>query len=200
MGNVSIAIQAHPARRPWVEALVTELGPEVRVAWAEPPYATATDWRPIWRTKRAALIAGLDRDAPFHCVLQDDAVLAPDFVARLERLVDAGPFLYMLFFRKKRAYPAINKLADLMLGDGGFVTTSGPILGPGLVFPRATIAPIVAFGDADPGLDGDDDRIRRWVRATGHPVYVPLPSLVDHREGRSLIGHPDGRQAWRFAA
>jgi hypothetical protein len=202
VAGVSIAIQAHPSRREHVDELVRALGPDVTVAWARPPFATTTDWRPIWRTKREAMLMGEASGAPFHCVLQDDVVLVPHFRERLEALVDLGPYaIYMLFFRMKRAYAALNGAAQsaMAAGTGGFATRRGPILGPGLVFSRDAINDIVRFGDRDPGMDGDDDRMRRWVRASRRQVFIAIPSLVDHRGDQSLIGHAGRRVAWQFA-
>lgn len=193
--TVSFAVMAHPRRRHQAERLAAELG-DAPIAWAQPPWAKKGDWTPIWRTRRAAL--RLHTDAPFHCIVQDDAILAPGFRERVEQLVTAGEYLYGLFFRKKRRYRGINVLADTAQASGSFVSRRGPILGVGLVFPVAWIDDLVTFGDRDPGTDGDDDRIRRWLHERGYSVCYPIPSLVDHQAGPSLIGNAAGRVAWRF--
>ncbi len=195
--KVSVAIMAHPDRAAWVTDLQATLGP-VPVAWAEPPYADEDDRSPVWRTCRAALL--LHTDAPFHCVLQDDAVLGHDFTARLERLVEAGEFIYMLFFRQKRAYQEANALAIASLERGYFTMRGGPMLGVGLVFPTDRIADLVQFGDGADPVFADDERIKEWAKKRRLTTYVPMPSMVNHRGTESLVGHRiPNRVAWRFA-
>jgi hypothetical protein len=189
---------AHPDRVAWVGALQQTLGP-VPVAWAAPPYATEDDRGPVWRTCREALLS--HGDQPFHCVLQDDAVLGEDFLARVEELTGLGDNVYMLFWRPKRSYPDELEMAREASRTGGdhFVKLGGSLLGVGVVYPTKLIPDIVAFADAMDPLWSDDDRVKTWVRARGVRTVVPIPSLVDHRDGASLVGHDiPGRRAWRF--
>lgn len=195
--NVTFAVMAHPRRQAWAKALARQLE-DAPIVWATRPWATRGDWSPIWRTRRAAL--ALAGEAPFHCIVQDDALLAPGFLERVRALVEHGDYLYGLFYRHKRSYQSLIDVARRAEARGYFVSGAGPILGVGLVIPAGWTRDLMEFGDADPGRDGDDDRIRRWMRARGHDVLYPIPSLVDHREGRSTIGNADGRRAWRFAA
>lgn len=192
--STSIAIMAHPSRAAWVAELVAELGP-VPVAWAREPYATPGYQTPIWETRKAALAMA---SGDLHCVLQDDVILGRGFRDRLERLPMAGDRIAMLFYRHKAQHREARSASSGARGAGGFVAR-GMVLGPGLVFPTDRIADLVAFGD-DGTADGDDPRMERWVVARGVDTWVPIPSLVDHRRGPSLIGHSAWRRAWRFAA
>lgn len=192
MTKVSFAIMAHPSRRRYVDQLVAEVG-DMPIAWAEPPFAEPGFREPVWRTQRAALL--MHTDAPWHCVLQDDVLPCPDFRARVEELVH-GDQLFMLFYRHKRTWKKVNRVAGL----GQDFTMRGGLLGPALVFPTERIDDLIAFCDQmDPGL-GSDDRIKVWARERGVDTYVPIPSLVDHRVGPSLVGHPESRVAWRVAS
>lgn len=193
--NVSLAIMAHPSRQAWVDRLIDQL-PEARVAWAQTPYATIDDQAPVWDTRKAALRLA---DGEYHCVLQDDVVLCPDFRERLTALCEGlGDRVAMLFYRHKRsAYPTEVQAAIENRRRGGF-TTMGMVLGPGLVFPADRIADLIEHGD-DGSTDGDDPRMQRWAMARGIETWIPLPSLVDHRHGPSLVGHSGWRRAWRFA-
>lgn len=190
--KTSFVVMADPRRRRRALALAEEME-GAPIAWAAPPWATKDDWGPVWRTRRAALL--MHTDAPFHCVVQDDVVLARDFLYRVDRMVEAGDFLYMLFFRKKRNWPEANKAADVRRD---FIFANGPLLGPGLVFPTHWIADLIEFCDELDPRWGDDDRMRRWLRARGLSTYIPIPSLVDHAPNGSLIGNGNNRQAWRF--
>jgi hypothetical protein len=193
---VSIAIMAHPERAAWVDELRAELGP-VPVAWARPPWATVRDRGPVWRTCREAML--LHADAPYHCVLQDDTVLGADFRARLECMVEAGEYIYCLFWRPHHGYPMEATIARRLERVGHFTKLGGSMFGVGMVYPTRYIADIVAFGDRQ-GRAADDMRVRGWAIANQVETYVPLPSLVDHRGDRSL--HDPNlpiRKAWRFA-
>lgn len=200
MSRVSFAVMAHPSRSRWVTELLAQLPPETPVAWAEPPWATRSDHGACWRTKRAAL--QLHSDAPFHCVIQDDALLAQNFVHRVEQLVEHGDYVYMLFYRHKHGWQDSMREARRaeVSGRGYFITSYTAMLGVATVIPTAWIDDLVEYGDGrDPTL-GDDNRLKTWVRHSGREILVPIPSLVDHRVGPSLVGHPDKRVAWRFAS
>lgn len=191
--TASIAIMAHPSRAAYVDELRATLG-DVPVAWHEGPDATREDRSPIWRTRRAALL--LHGDDPFHCVIQDDAILGQDFRARLDALC-TGDYLYGLFYRRSPRWAEVHKIAMRSVRRGGF-TAPGFVRGVGLALPTVRIPDLVTFGDAVGDRRGDDYRIKHWAIARGLETYLPLPSMVDHRLGPSLARHNGDRQAWRF--
>lgn len=192
--KVSYAVMAHPKRS--ADAIGLSAALDAPIAWAEPPWASETDRGPCWRTKRAALLMHSDR--PFHCVVQDDAILGRDFIGRAEKLVDAGDYLYMLFYRHKRTWPGAIRAATTNQ-ERGFFTVRGMVLGVGLIVATERIRDLVAFCDGLDPMAGDDDRMKIWTQHRELDTYVPLPSLVDHRVQPSLIGHPLRRVAWKFA-
>ncbi len=194
--NVSLAIMAHPSRAAWVDELQETLG-DVPVAWAQPPYATPHDRGAVWRTCREALL--LHTDAPFHCIVQDDAVLGGDFIDRLERMVEAGDYLYMLFWRPKQGFPVEYHMAHRARRHGFFIKDGGSMLGVGMVYPTARIDDLIAFADAEEPSMSDDERVKTWSVARGVQTYVPIPSLVNHRGEVSLVWHGGRRRvAWAF--
>lgn len=196
--NVSVAVMAHPSRRAWVADLQRELG-DVPVAWATRPWATRGNRESCWRTKRAALL--LHTDAPFHCVVQDDAILCTEFLERIDELVAHGEFVFSLFYRHKRTWPIAIDRANQALRRGlDHFVMNGNVLGVAVIVPTHWIADVISFCDELPAHLGDDDRMKLWARERGHETLFPLPSLVDHRVGPSLIGHPPERVAWRFAS
>ena len=195
--KVSFAIMAHPSRAPLVAELQERLGP-IPVAWAEPPYATPHDRGATWRTCRAALL--LHTDVQFHCVIQDDAVPCADFATRIERLVTAGDYLYMLFWRRKQGHREEEHAAIRARRVGYFIKSGGSMLGVGMIYPTHLIDDLVAFGDAQSPEMSDDERVKVWAVERKVQTYVPIPSLVDHRGEESLVWHGGRRRvAWRFA-
>lgn len=195
--TVSYAIMAHPSRAAWVDELLEQMG-DTPVAWAKPPWATPKHHEPIWRTKREALQTHGDTD--YHCVIQDDAILCHGFKDRVEAL-EPGDRVTNLFYRDKRAYREAARMARLGYDRGYFtapVTKYTP-LGVGVMVPTHHIRDLIAYCDEVDDRGGDDPRMKKWMRARGIELFVPLPSLVDHRISKSLIGHPIQRKAWRFA-
>src|SRR5690606_31733722 len=72
---------AHPARRAWVTELHDQLGP-VPAAWDQRNNEWDTGAR-AWRLH--------DPDADWHLVLQDDAILCPNFADRLHATLAQAP-------------------------------------------------------------------------------------------------------------
>lgn len=192
--NVSIAVQAHPARRVQAEALAAELA--APIAWSEQE-------GDVWDTHRRARLA-CDPGAEWSLVVQDDALLGRDFRVRLEALLTATPYkLVGLYYRDKPRKRPMIKAARAGRAAGGF---AWPVLQWGIA--NAIAGPLVpamlewceALVDAP--ARRDDVRIRRWALENDLLTWYPLPSLVDHRpELSSLVGNgPNrGRQARYFA-
>lgn len=190
--TVSFAIMAHPSRSRFVRDLLRELG-DIPVAWAQPPYAEPGYREPVWRTCREAM--QLHDGSEFHCVIQDDALPCPDFRAKVDELVQRGEFIYQLFYRNKGSWPEVRQLAK----PGVDFTYRGRLLGPAVIYPTRVLPDLIAACDQMETRLGSDDRIKVWAEAN-IDTYVPLPSLVNHRIGPSLLGHPERRVAWRVAS
>lgn len=190
--SVGIAIQAHPNRRALAEGLARQLS--APIAWSR----SEGD---VWDTHRRARML-CDPAAEWNLVIQDDAILAPRFLERLEGAL-VGP-ITSLFFRRRRKYPELNAAAEAGLDAGG---CSWPELlwGVGVAIRTELVPDMVATGDCikDIGADRDDERVSRWAQKRGYATWYALPSLVNHRANvRSLVyGQTDPhRVAWKFAA
>ena len=136
-------------------------------------------------------------DAPYHCVIQDDVVPCSGFSDRVEALA-TGDYLYMLFYRHK--YRGDWRHVTRQALKGRDFVIRGKLLGPAVIYPTRRIRDCIDTCDPMPDDLGSDDRIKRWAAARGVGTYVPIPSLVDHRVGPSLVGHPERRVAWKLAS
>jgi hypothetical protein len=57
---------------------------------------------------------------------------------------------------------------------------------------------MIAYGDKKK-IKQDDTRISYFLQSKKIPIYYPLPSLIDHRHGESLVKDPGKfRSAYKF--
>lgn len=176
--KISFAIMAHPAREPFVEELLGQI-PRAPV--------TYDDTGDRWGNGRRALLAH-PRNADWHVVIQDDALVCRDFYARmrpyLRKLEDRAMQLYIgksraRMFRKHRGKP--------------FVETGRLWWGVAIVLPTWRIDGMLKDTQSHEAEDAiawgtrrSDSRIARYLRRQGLRVRYPLPSLVGHRDVPSI--------------
>lgn len=183
---------AHPKRAHFVAELRDKI-PQAVVAW------DAGD-NNRWNTGRRALLS-YDPDATHHVVVQDDAIVCPDFVAGIERLVEHVPdnpiSLYTGRTRpfgqkiQKAVRTARAKRLRWMVLDELF-------WGVGVVLPTPLLREMVAFHDlSNVRIANYDSKMSFFFRRKKIHTYYTQPSLVDHRDLRD--GNPS-LVAGRYAA
>jgi hypothetical protein len=198
--RLSISIMAHPDRMDQVSALRAQLGDDVPVAWdlEGPP---KRDHARIWRNAQTAWTM-FDPQADWHLLLQDDAILAPDMVAALEKGLEyvPRPAIVSLYIGTGRPLPMIwqrlGKQADA--AGASWIIAPRSMWGVALVLPTVCIPEMLSYAQNQHGL-ADDMRVGRWARKMRLEAWFPWPSLVDHPDGASIVGHGSGRTALRFA-
>ncbi len=181
--SLSVAVMMHPSRERYREYLVERLG-DVAIVMDE--------GGGLWDTCRRAWLAR-PSDSDFHLVLQDDAILCDGFMDRAAEWLDHDSATSFYFGRRDSYSEAVR--AGL---EAGSVTLPRLHWGLAVCLPTHLIEPMLAYGGS---LDiaQDDARIDRFLRSRGIPVRYPMPSLVDHRIGDSLVGDPGcNRKAFHF--
>lgn len=188
--NLSIAVTHHPARPELRSRVATQLG-----AWGSPShFEVVEDPEPLgapspWRTAKLAWSR-----TPGWCthrvVIQDDAILATGFVAKLRAAIERTPDAPLaLFFGQNsyhlgiQAYQACNGV--YALPATGWVPTVA------LVLPRDLALDLAAFylPHHDRPSVADDEVVLEWAYARGLTSYATRPSLVDHDDSQaSLMG------------
>lgn len=189
--RLSAAVMAHPSRAPLVDELLGWLDRPVEVVW---------DRRSDrWDTGRRAQLA-YDPQATHHLVVQDDAIVPPDLCAGLERALlytppDAALCLYI-----GRVRPHAGRIARAVQRANGcsWITMRDLHWGVGIVLPTPIIEACIKTQDRAVSIAQYDRRISRWLVQQRIPVWYPWPSLVEHRDTMSLIGHGEGRHAHEF--
>lgn len=205
---ISVAIMGHPTRQHLIDELVGSLDAE--------PVIVLDEKNNEWDTGRRAIEA-FDPAARWHVVLQDDALVCRDLVAGLTRspLCDrplrvAGTVIANepplnaaigLYFGQAKPYNGRVARTARRADEVGASWITLPHLhwGVGVVLPVPLIEQILVLGDRTHVLEYDR-RLSTVFRKLGMPVWYTWPSLVDHRDERSLLRHDteEHRRAHRF--
>lgn len=202
--NISVTVMAVPARKLQAEYLAAILRyyPFTDVSITYDQVAAGTH-ESEWNNGKASLLAGLGK-GDWHVVIQDDAILTPNFYENIEGAIQNAPTksLISLYTGKARPFPlrvteAVNKVVD--------ETWLRYILlmwGVGIVIPTSHIEPLLDFV-AD-WQEPYDTRIGIFYQRNRLPIYYTMPSLVDHDDemGTAIPGHgtkPGARVAHRLA-
>jgi hypothetical protein len=184
---------AHPARSGEVDELRRALGLShgvTPVYWDDqgPPSGNADR---VWRTARGGWSLA-DPDADWHALIQDDALVCPDFLAGLERALEHVPLDAVVspYLGTGRTVPirweALARAADS--AGASWVRTQKLMWGVCVVLPTALIPEMLARADRRTGI-ADDMRVAGWAEKTDREVWYLWPSLVDHRKVPSLTKH-----------
>lgn len=198
--KLSVSIMAHPDRAEQVDALRAALGAPVPVGWDTegPP---ARDPERIWRTARRAW--GLhDPGSDWHLLLQDDVIPAPGLLEVVARGLAHAPAraVVSLYVGTGRPLPRVWERLGGEADRAGAAWIVGPraMWGVALAVPTALVPGMIEWSDRQRGIP-DDMRVGRWARNHRLEAWFPWPSLVDHPDDASIIGHGPGRRALRFA-
>lgn len=203
--KVSISIMAHPSRRDNVELLQHRLGGDVPVAWAanakpsaHPPQRWATG-KHAWELR--------DKTADWHVVIQDDAIVCEDFRPAMARALaqrgKAGVVSAYTGTGRPRQGHVRSKLARARAYDSSWWNTTEPLYwGVAVALPTRSVGPMLHWASGSARrMYNYDTRIGEYYRlAKGWRTWYTVPSLVDHLDEDSLVGHgPDRNDESRRA-
>jgi hypothetical protein len=117
-------------------------------------------------------------DAVVH--MEEDVLLAPNFVSRLEAVIAKHPDKVIQFFSMRKD--------DIEVGsrmDGNF------LMGQCFYLPKGYSKEVLAFYSVWDGLKehptGLDTMVGDWLRKRKEKYWIEIPNLVDHRIGKSQI-------------
>lgn len=201
---ISVTVMAVPARKPQAEALALQLKkyPFVAVSITYDPVADGTH-ESEWNNGKASLMRGVGV-SDYHVVIQDDAILTPNFYENIEGAVTHAPSKSVISLYTGRARPFPQRVIEAMnkVNDETFLQYILLMWGVGIVMPTSHIEPMLEFV-AD-RTEPYDTRIGIFYQRNRLPVYYTVPSLVDHDDslGTAIPGHgtkPGARVAHRLA-
>ena len=124
-------------------------------------------------------------------IMEDDAIPVVDFHARAQRWFDRFPDELLSFYlgtgRPPRWQPNVDRaLADAAATGTDYIVMSRLIHAVCYSIPANRIRNVI---DRVRGNEADFAIGRAW----GSPIYYPVESLVEHRDGPPVEKHPDGQ-------
>jgi hypothetical protein len=192
--RLSVKIMAHKKREKFIPHLVEQLGlTEDDVIWD-----TKQD---RWDTGRRAWEA-VDQTAEWGCVIQDDALVARDFIAGMQnglsRLTTNTVVSPYVGTRRPMAHRVEAAVRTAVANDASWIKMPSLNWGVAIIIPTRIINGMLPWCDRQK-YPNYDRRIGRYcIDVERMPTICTWPSLVDHREVPSLVGHGGGRTAHKF--
>jgi len=189
---------AHPSRTKQAVELLDQLKQysfcDISITWDE--------LNNEWHTGERSLRAGVGK-GEWHVVIQDDALLTPNFYENIEGAIRHVPerVLISLYTGTARPFGDRVKIAVDKAYHATWLRHNMLLWGVGILIPSNHIEPLLEFVAGREELY--DIRIGMFYQRNRLPVYYTMPSLVNHDDDiSSLLGHgadPAPRVAHRLA-
>lgn len=191
---MSLQVMADHRRDDLVEDLVRRLGVgEERVTWDRQ--------EDRWDTGRRAMEA-YDPEATWHCVIQDDALPCRDFIAGMQLALDHVPAQsivqpYVGTRRPLQGY--VSDAVERAEAEGAsWIVMRALMWGVAIIVPTWCIPAMLPWCDRRAYPNYDKKVGQFFYSKLLWPTFYTHPSLVDHREVPSIVGHGPGRVAHQF--
>jgi hypothetical protein len=186
--KLSVSVMASPAREEYFPFLRRMLGNDT-------PFSIDHKSLGVW-PNCANSWSLYDPTADWHAVVQDDGIPCEHFKERaLEAIERSGGTHALSFYYGKRGNLTEQSKKGL---ERGFIIDVAPKWGVAICLKTAWIDEMLEYTNKMSHRQ-DDYRIGMWLKHKGIKTYFPMPSLVDHRRGPSLIGDPGSdRVAYSF--
>lgn len=184
--KISVAIMAHPKRGKQAGVLYSKL--------KRMPFNKCTlvfdKVNDEWTNGKNSL-QQYHPNGDYHVVIQDDAILTPNFYENLENAIKALDQKTLISLYTGTARPLANRVKAAVdkAADGDMLRHHQLFWGVGIAIPVSHIEPMLEFVEK---IDLQyDNKIGEFYCQNGLPVYYLIPSLVDHDDDiDSLIaGH-----------
>lgn len=201
MVKLSISVMAHPVRRKYVEAMLERLDYDPPISWDRegPP---SPDRARRWRVGRAAWEMA-EADADWHMVLQDDIKVCRDLHAGLAKALEhvEQPCIVQPYFGRHgpghHTWRLMGKNADR---DGAhWLRKMIMTWGVAICVPTWSIPKMLEWCTGQDQWVYDQRIGQYYWKVMGWDTLHTHPSLVDHLDLPSLVGHQGkGRHAYKF--
>ncbi|MBF6515251.1 hypothetical protein IU421_13270 [Nocardia cyriacigeorgica] len=199
MPSVAFGVVAHQARRAAALALADPLG--AYVSLDDGVLGAEANHLRVWEVLA-------DASAEWVCVLEDDAVPSPNFLAQITAALTVAPSpvvsLYLGRARPPGVQSRIQGAIRRLDAEGACWITADRMLHAVGICVRANLTDdMLVHLRRAPDRFPADERYNTWLRVRRHRVAYAVPSLVEHADGPTLIDHPDRqartepRHAWR---
>ncbi len=195
--RISIAIMAHPKRKKMAQALFEKLD-EMDFVSCELVMDNC-DYE--WNTGVRALQAKAP-NAHWHLVIQDDAIISDNFYQNVKRALEGVPekTCVSFYFGSGSPFPEKTERQFKSASEKGisWIRTATLFWGVCFAVRADETEKIITFGAGSNRLL--DNRIGLYYFNKSRPIYNLVPSIVDHRQGQSILEHGEGkiRKAYEF--
>lgn len=154
-----------------------------------------------WDTGRRAWEA-IDQDAQWGMVVQDDALPCADLIPGMEQALERVPDNVLVTpyigTRRPVAGRVEHVVKEAVAASAAFIEMPSLNWGVAITAPTNIIDEMLPWCDVQT-YPNYDRRIGRFaIDVKRMNTWCTFPSLVDHRDIPSLIGHGDGRVAHHF--
>jgi hypothetical protein len=185
--TLSISVLAHPKREEFFPYLAERLNTTL---------FSVEDGRGLMKNADRAWRM-YDPACDWHLVVEDDALVCLDFHARIIPVLR-----HAMSFNLR----AVNLYYGALPGEkqaeegriAGFVVRPSLNWGVGICLRTELINEALDFVGSLPGAKMFDASLSQFLISRGAPTYYPIPSLLDHRHGESIIGGDPERKAFAF--
>jgi len=189
---LSISVMAHPSRAEHFPYLAEKLGIGMDKFSIDTGFGLWENCRRAWELR--------DPTALYHVVIQDDAIVCENFRDRAEEAIYAAlrreSNIAFSFYYGRRANIAKEQAAAL---ERGYAIRRSLTWGVAVCLPGPLIPDMLRECNGMYFTPQDDARIGHFLKMRDVRVYHPLPCLIDHRSGPSLVGDPgENRHAYAF--
>ena len=175
---ISVAVMAHPKRKRQAMVLHKKLiqypFSSVRIVWDEK--------NDEWDTGTRAMMRGAAENG-WHLVIQDDAILTPDFYANVAKCISAVPTKSVISLYTGKVKPLADRVQAAVdkADDGDWLNFYMLLWGVAILIPTEHIKPMLEFVGGDEYRDTQyDNRVGVFYQRNILPIYYTMPSLVDH--------------------
>jgi GR25 family glycosyltransferase involved in LPS biosynthesis len=198
--RLALGIVAHESR----EEMATDLATETQAL------LVSVDTGKMGCTANHLFVWGALANEPstWTIVLEDDAQAIAGFPEHLQNALTAAPAPVVSLYLGKVRPPQYQQhitdaLAKAQANDAHWLVGRDLLHAVGVAI-RTELVPDMLANIK--GYLPIDQSIGRWARKRLHPIAYVVPSLVNHRDGPTLVDHPDrrertpGRVAHRFGS
>lgn len=186
--QISIAIMAHPVRSKKAHILRARLKnmpfSSVKIVFDENNDEWSTGVR-SWRS--------YDPIADWHIVIQDDAIISDYFYENVLKYLQNAPEQTAVSFYYGRTKPFArhtdSAYKKAMMVGAQWISCKTLLWGVCIAQPTSAIQSMLQYCDQNHKSMLYDNRIGEYYRSKKQKVYYTMPSLCDHDDEQSLVGH-----------
>jgi hypothetical protein len=165
----SICILHHPKRRQFIPYLLYKLG-DIKI-FTDSGQGYFNNCIEAWNS--------YDRDALWHLIIEDDALICKDFYNELDKILRDENIVYNLFYENDKVFGGVAVCIPTKYIDGLLDYSQNGYNRKVFYYPF-------------------DSLIKKYCELNNIKTSFVVPSLVDHRQVDSLLKNKLGRKAKSF--